>query len=87
VHEMSLNMLDINEIRFVVDLTSMKYGLLSTCHALLKPFQVHHDGIEKNTNLILDISKMISRDARGSKPLYQPRPRAKNLSRRSIYGD
>jgi hypothetical protein len=40
----------------------MKYGLLLTCHALLKPFQVHHDDIEKYTNLILYISKMISRD-------------------------
>jgi hypothetical protein len=35
---------------------------LLTCHALLKPFQVIHGGIEKNTNLILDISKMISRN-------------------------
>jgi hypothetical protein len=40
----------------------MKYGLLSTYHALLKPFQVHHDGIEKYTNFMLDISKMISCD-------------------------
>jgi hypothetical protein len=42
----------------------MKYGLLSTCRALLKRFQVRHDGVEKYTNFILDISKMISRDVR-----------------------
>jgi hypothetical protein len=40
----------------------MKYGLLSTCRALLKPSWVWRGCIEKHTNLIVTLPKMNSRD-------------------------
>jgi hypothetical protein len=42
----------------------MKYGLLSTCRALLKPSWVRRGCVEKHTNPIVTSPKMNSRDVR-----------------------